>query len=74
MRHLRTREWFIVIKGRGAGVIGGRRVAFRPGVMAYMPPGVVHHMSTARSAMEALVVFSPPLDTRKPGADVQVCC
>lgn len=68
--HRRTREWFMVTKGRGRGVIGGRRVVFKPGVIVYMPPGVPHQMITDGSAMEALVVFSPPLALSGPKADV----
>lgn len=68
--HRRTREWFMVVKGRGRGVIGGRRVTFRPGVIVYMPPGVPHQMMTSSSAMEAVVVFSPPLKLSGRGIDV----
>jgi len=68
--HRRTREWFMVIKGRGRGVIGGRRVTFRPGVVVFMPPGVPHQMMTGTCAMEAVVVFSPPLNLSGRGIDV----
>lgn len=68
--HRRTREWFMVVKGRGRGVIGGRRVAFRPGVIVFMPPGVPHQMMTGASSMEAMVVFSPPLALTGRRADV----
>lgn len=68
--HRRTREWFMVVKGRGRGVIGGRRVTFRPGVIVFMPPGVPHQMMTGSSSMEALVVFSPPLELKGRRADV----
>lgn len=68
--HRRTREWFMVVKGRGRGVIGGRRVSFRPGVIVFMPPGVPHQMMTGSSSMEALVVFSPPLTLKGRRADV----
>lgn len=68
--HRRTREWFMVVKGRGRGIIGGRRVTFRPGVIVFMPPGVPHQMMTGSSAMEAVVVFSPPLKFEGPRMDV----
>lgn len=68
--HRKTKEWFMVIKGRGWGVIGGRRVEFTPGVIVYMPPGVPHQMMTGSSAMEAVVIFSPPLKLKGRGADV----
>lgn len=68
--HRRTREWFMVVKGRGRGVIGGRRVTFRPGVIVFMPPGVPHQMMTDSASMEAVVVFSPPLKLTGRGTDV----
>lgn len=68
--HRRTREWFMVTKGRGRGIIGGRRVTFKPGVIVYMPPGVPHQMMTEGEAMEALVIFSPPLALSGPKADL----
>ncbi|MBI5246264.1 MAG: cupin domain-containing protein [Elusimicrobia bacterium] len=68
--HRRTREWFMVVKGRGRGVIGRRRVKFRPGVIVFMPPGVPHQMITDASAMEAVVIFSPPLKLSGRGMDV----
>lgn len=68
--HRRTREWFMVVKGRGRGVIGGRRVTFRPGVIVFMPPGVPHQMMTGSSSMEAVVVFSPPLKLTGRGMDI----
>lgn len=68
--HRRTREWFVVLKGRGHGIIDGRRVAFRPGVVVFMPPGVTHQMCAGSSAMEALVLFSPPLKLSGRGADI----
>ena len=68
--HRKTREWFIVTKGRGRGIVGGKRVVFKPGVIVYMPPGVPHQMMTGASKMEAVVVFSPPLALTGPKADI----
>jgi mannose-6-phosphate isomerase-like protein (cupin superfamily) len=68
--HRRTREWFLVLKGEGRGVIGSKTVRFKPGVIVYMPPGVPHRMMTDASAMEAIVLFSPPLKLSGSGADV----
>ncbi len=68
--HRRTKEWLMILKGTGRGKIGGRVIRFRPGVVVYMPPGTVHQMSTGSSPLEALAVFSPPMDVRKRGADV----
>jgi mannose-6-phosphate isomerase-like protein (cupin superfamily) len=68
--HKKTREWFMVVSGRGRGIIGGRSVVFKPGVIVYMPPGVPHRMMTGTESMDALVVFSPPLKLKGRGADV----
>ena len=70
--HKRTEEWFIVLKGRGHGVIGARRVQFLPGTVVYMPAGVPHQMSADGGALEILAVFSPPLDARRKDADICV--
>lgn len=71
IRHRRTKEWFIVTKGRGTGTVGGKKIVFRPGSIVYMPPGVSHQMSTSKSPMEALAVFSPPLRLGEPRCDVE---
>jgi quercetin dioxygenase-like cupin family protein len=68
--HRRTREWFMVLKGKGRGVIGGKKIRFSPGVVVYMPPGVPHQMITDGSKMEAVVLFAPPLKLSGKGADV----
>lgn len=68
--HKRTHEWLMILKGSGRGVIGGRVVRFRPGVIVYIPPGMLHQMGTGSVPVEALAIFSPPLDARKRGADI----
>lgn len=68
--HRKTEEWFLVLDGRGHGLIGSRRVEFRPGRVVYMPAGVPHAMSTGAGPLEILAVFSPPLDARKKNADI----
>lgn len=73
IEHRRTEEWFIVLKGRGQGLIGRRRVRFAPGTIVYMAPGVPHRMGTGRGPMEILAVFSPPLDARRKDADIHAC-
>jgi mannose-6-phosphate isomerase-like protein (cupin superfamily) len=68
--HRRTHEWLMILKGSGRGVIDGRTVRFRPGVILYMPPGVMHQMGTGSSALEAVVIFTPPLDIEGPAPDI----
>lgn len=60
----------MILSGKGQGVIGGRLVRFKPGTIVYMPPGMLHQMSTGSSRLEVLVLFSPPLDIRSKKADI----
>lgn len=68
--HRRTREWMVILRGSGRGKIGRRLVRFKPGVIVYMPPGTPHQMSTGASPLEALVLFTPPIDVKSPKADI----
>ncbi len=71
--HKKTDEWFLVLKGRGSGMIGRKRVRFSPGTLVYMPAGVPHQMGTGSGALEILALFSPPLDARRKDADIHAC-
>lgn len=68
--HRRTAEWFLVLKGRGRGVIGSAVVQFRPGTIVFIPAGMAHQMSTGAGALEILAIFTPPLDARRKDADI----
>lgn len=68
--HRKTAEWLMVLKGSGQGIVGGKRMSFRPGSIVYMPPGVPHQMGTGAQAMEVIALFAPPLDGRLPDADI----
>lgn len=64
--HQRTAEFFHVLKGRGYGRVGKRRVRFKAGDSLYLPPRTHHDFHTGSSSMEALVIFSPRFDPKKP--------
>lgn len=64
--HRRTAEFFHVLKGRGFGRVGTRRVRFKAGDSVYLPPRTHHDFHTGALAMEALVIFSPRFDPKKP--------
>jgi mannose-6-phosphate isomerase-like protein (cupin superfamily) len=64
-------EFFLVLKGSGYGRVGRKRVRFAPGASVFIPPEVPHDFHTGRRALEALVIFSPPFDAKKP--DVVPC-
>ena len=68
--HAKTHEWMFILRGAGKGKVGGKLVRFRPGAMLYMAPGVLHQMSTGDSALDVLVLFSPPLHVDEKGADI----
>lgn len=68
--HKRTHEWLMILKGSGQGKIDGRVVRFKPGTILYMAPGVLHQMGTKSSPLEALVVFSPPLNIKSKNPDI----
>mgnify|MGYP001573293878 FL=1 len=68
--HAKTHEWMFILRGTGKGVVGGKLIRFRPGVMLYMAPGVLHQMSTGNSSLAVLVLFSPPLHVNRKGADI----
>lgn len=68
--HAKTHEWMFILKGEGKGKVGGKLVRFHPGKMLYMAPGVLHQMSTGKSALDVLVLFSPPLSVDREGADI----
>lgn len=68
--HRKTREWIFILRGSGKGVIGGRSIRLRPGTILYIPPKMPHQMSTGSSAIEALVLFSPPMSLNAKKMDV----
>lgn len=68
--HRRTHEWMMILRGSGKGIVDGRVVRFKPGTILYMAPGVMHQMGTVSTSLEAVVIFSPPLDIKGPKPDI----
>lgn len=64
--HRRTAEFFYVLKGRGYGRVGRKNVRFKAGECVYMSPRTAHDFHTGKVRMEALVIFSPRFDPKKP--------
>jgi quercetin dioxygenase-like cupin family protein len=64
--HAKTHEFFLMLEGVATGRVGGRRVRFRKGDFAVLPPGTLHDLHSGKSAVKALAVFSPPVDMREP--------
>lgn len=64
--HESTFEFFFVLKGTASGKLNGKPLRFERGEYAYLPPGTTHDLRSGRSELEALAIFSPPLDLKKP--------
>lgn len=70
--HRATHEFFYVIDGEAYGKVGRRRLRFKKGSSAYLPPGMTHDLHTGRTGVRALVIFAPGWDFAKP--DVVKTC
>lgn len=68
--HSRTMELVYVTKGRMTGLLDGRKIALAEGDYLFIPPGTEHRFSTAGSGVEAVSIFSPPLDPDSPDAKI----
>jgi len=66
VHHARMWEFFFVLKGSGYGRVGRRQVRFKKGDHVFLPPRVLHDFHTGAQELEALVVFSPRFDARRP--------
>lgn len=66
IHHERMWEFFFVLKGAGYGRVGGGRVRFKAGSHVFIPPRVAHDFHAGASGLEALVIFSPRFDPRRP--------
>lgn len=64
--HRRTAEFFWVLEGSASGIVDGKRVRFRRGQYAYLPPGVVHQFRAGPKGIRLLEVFAPALDLGAP--------
>lgn len=64
--HRRTAEFVFIIKGSGTVYLDGRRTRIKAGDMFGIPAGMQHQFATRQSSVEALSLFAPPLDLKKP--------
>lgn len=64
--HRSTFEFFYVLKGVASGKLNGKRRLFRAGEHAFLPPGTTHDLKAGGTTLEALAIFSPALDLRRP--------
>lgn len=66
IRHEKTWEFFLILRGSNVSIIGGRRRVLREGDYAYMPPGVEHSFRAGPKGVDVLVFFSPAMDFARP--------
>jgi quercetin dioxygenase-like cupin family protein len=64
--HQSTFEFFYVLRGTASGKLNGKMLTFNKGEYAYLPPGTTHDLSSGDAELEALAIFSPPLNLKKP--------
>lgn len=62
IRHDRTWEFFLILRGSNMARIGGRARLLKRGDYACMPPGVSHAFHAGPRGVEVLVIFSPAMD------------
>jgi quercetin dioxygenase-like cupin family protein len=64
--HAKTFEFFYVLKGTASGKLNGKYMSFEAGEHAFLPPGTTHDLQAGDGVLEALAIFSPGLDLKKP--------
>lgn len=68
--HSRTKELIYVIRGRMSGFLDDRKVTLEEGDYLYIPAGTNHRFETGNKSVEALSIFSPPIDMSNPDARI----
>lgn len=66
LRHQRTWEFFLVLRGSVRARLGAGSRRLRRGDFAFLPPGCAHSFRAGPSGVTVLAVFAPPLDPRRP--------
>lgn len=66
IRHDRTWEFFLILRGSNRATIGRRTLKLRRGDYGYLPPGSSHAFTAGRRGVDVLVIFSPAMDFSRP--------
>lgn len=69
--HKYTNELACVLAGTGSGIVGGRKLKFKPGDFLLIPAGTPHQFRAGRRALEVLTLFSPAIDENSPDIHYQ---
>ncbi len=66
--HKWTHEWIYLLKGSAVAHLGkhSSKLLLKPGSTLYVPPGIWHSFKANKNGVEALSIFFPPLDRKKP--------
>ena len=71
--HKLTTEFAFILKGRATVRLDGRRIPIKAGDIFEIPAGTEHQFVTKKEGVEAISLFSPPLDPENndahPGKD-----
>ncbi|OGS12296.1 MAG: hypothetical protein A2234_05905 [Elusimicrobia bacterium RIFOXYA2_FULL_58_8] len=68
--HSRTKELVFIIRGRAAGFLNGKKILLKKGDYLVIPPGTRHRFEAGKDGLEAVSIFSPPIDPANPDATV----
>lgn len=66
IRHTKTWEFFLILRGSNKARINGRTLLLRRGDYAFMPPGTAHAFHAGPRGVEVLVLFAPAMDFTRP--------
>ncbi|MEW6042298.1 MAG: cupin domain-containing protein, partial [Elusimicrobiota bacterium] len=68
--HSKTIELIHITKGTAVGILNGKQINLCEGDYLYIPAGVEHRFETKNTGVEAISIFSPPMDSNKPDAKI----
>jgi mannose-6-phosphate isomerase-like protein (cupin superfamily) len=68
--HQKTDEFVYILSGKAVVCLDGRESCVEKGSYLVIPRGTKHSFRTQRTKMEAISVFSPPMDKDKPDAKI----
>lgn len=70
MIHSKTKELAYVIRGKAVGFLNGKKILLKKGDYLVIPAGTIHRFEAGKDGLEAVSIFSPPIDPANPDATV----
>lgn len=68
--HKKTDEFVYILSGKAVVRLDGNESCVTKGSYLVIPRGTRHSFRTQRTKMEAISIFSPPMDINKPDAEI----